>query len=54
MRPASQKQAPTPRLNHPAVDKFMLFRRDGARLTNALKAGQAAFDANLNRVRLDR
>ena len=51
-RPDSQES--TQRLSHPGVDKWTLFRRDGRRLTKVLKSGQAAFDANLNRVRLDR
>ena len=42
------------RHTHPKVNKWELFRRHSARLTEALTSGQAAFDANLNRVRMDR
>ena len=42
------------RHTHPKVNKWELFRRHSARLTEALTSGQAPFDANLNRVRMDR
>lgn len=42
------------RLSHPLIDKWSLFRRDGRRLTKALKSGNPALDENLQRVRLDR
>lgn len=52
-RPTASQEF-TQRLSHPGIDKRTLFRRDGQRLTKVLKSRQAAFDANLNLVRLDR
>ena len=42
------------RHTHPKVNKWELFRRHGARMTEALTSGQALFDANLNCIRLER
>ena len=47
-------RASSARLSHPLIDKWSLFRRDGRRLTKALKSGNPALDENLQRVRLDR
>ena len=52
-RPAADPTAGK-RQTHPKVNKWELLHCHGARLTKALTSGQALFDANLNRIRLDR
>lgn len=54
--PPSDTTQKSPRRRHLLRDlnKWQLFRRDGAGLTEALTSGQAPFDTSLNLVRLDR
>ena len=49
--PRSQSQV---RLSHEQVNKWKLFKKDGYRISRALRSGQDNFDSNLHLVRMDR